>query len=285
MLRYARLGPTTGMKALVRMLAWKEGVFEFHARLDPVKHPEAPLPLEAAMLDAVRQIDEGNRIDRRRFPLDAKPRVHRVRGRPRGQDRRGGARPRARRLQRAAHPRRDPGARSRDLRRARPAARRRRDFVRRALTADTLRADAGHPDAAARRRCLRALDRRLRPARRGARGLERARAGHRRAARRGGARVERRRAARGGVGPPGVSRRPLGPAERRRARARAARSRGAACARRPRSSRRSRRATPARRSRMRAGRWAAAPPASSTTPGRPPSWRDPRRRSTRPASR
>ncbi len=75
MLRYARLGPTTGMKALVRMLAWKEGVFEFHARLDPVKHPEAPLPLEPAMFDAVRQIDEGNRIDRRRFPLDAKPRV------------------------------------------------------------------------------------------------------------------------------------------------------------------------------------------------------------------
>jgi hypothetical protein len=75
MLRYARLGPTTGMKALVRMLAWKDGVFEFHARLDPVKHPEAPLPLEPAMFDAVRQIDEGNRIDRRRFPLDAKPRI------------------------------------------------------------------------------------------------------------------------------------------------------------------------------------------------------------------
>jgi hypothetical protein len=75
MLRYARLGPATGMKALVRMLAWKEGVFEFHARLDPVPHPEAPLPLEAALLDAVRQIDEGGRIDRRRFPLDARPRV------------------------------------------------------------------------------------------------------------------------------------------------------------------------------------------------------------------
>jgi Tfp pilus assembly protein PilZ len=75
MLRYARLGPTTGMKALVRMLAWKEGAFEFHARLDPIAHPEAPLPLEAAMLDAVRQIDEGGRIDRRRFPADAKPRV------------------------------------------------------------------------------------------------------------------------------------------------------------------------------------------------------------------
>ncbi len=75
MLRFARLGPSTGMKALVRMLAWKEGSFEFHTRLDPVPHPEAPLPLEAALLDAVRQIDEARRIDCRRFPMDAKPRV------------------------------------------------------------------------------------------------------------------------------------------------------------------------------------------------------------------
>jgi Tfp pilus assembly protein PilZ len=75
MLRYARLGAATGMKALVRILAWKEGAFEFHTRLDPVPHGEAPLPLEAALLDAVRQIDEARRLDRRRFPLDAKLRV------------------------------------------------------------------------------------------------------------------------------------------------------------------------------------------------------------------
>jgi Tfp pilus assembly protein PilZ len=75
MLRYARLGAVTGMKALVRMLSWREGNFEFHTRLDPVPHPEAPLPLEAALLDAVRMIDEGRRIDLRRFPLEAKPRV------------------------------------------------------------------------------------------------------------------------------------------------------------------------------------------------------------------
>lgn len=75
MLRFAQQGPTTGMKALVRMLVWSEGSFEFHTRLDPVSHPEAPLPLEAALLDAVRQIDEARRIDSRRFPLEAKPRV------------------------------------------------------------------------------------------------------------------------------------------------------------------------------------------------------------------
>jgi len=80
MLRYARLGPATGMKALVRMLTWQDGLFEFHARLDPIQHPEAPLPLEAAMLDAVRQIDESNRIDKRRFPLAAKVRVREAAG-------------------------------------------------------------------------------------------------------------------------------------------------------------------------------------------------------------
>jgi Tfp pilus assembly protein PilZ len=74
MLRYARLGAATGMKALVRILAWKQGGFEFHTRLDPIPHGEAPLPLEAALLDAVRQIDEARRFDRR-FPLAARPRV------------------------------------------------------------------------------------------------------------------------------------------------------------------------------------------------------------------
>jgi hypothetical protein len=75
MLRYARQGAATGMKALVRMLAWTKGSFEFHTRLDPVPHPEAPLPFEAALLDAVRQIDEARRVDLRRFPMGAKLRV------------------------------------------------------------------------------------------------------------------------------------------------------------------------------------------------------------------
>jgi Tfp pilus assembly protein PilZ len=73
-LHFARLGPCTGMKALVRMLAWREGAFEFHARLDPIKDPEPPMPLEAALLDAVRQIDETNRVDTGRFPPAARPR-------------------------------------------------------------------------------------------------------------------------------------------------------------------------------------------------------------------
>jgi Tfp pilus assembly protein PilZ len=66
LLRLARVGNQTGVKALVRMFAWREGTFEFHARLEDVEMKGAPLPLEAALLDAARQMDEGNR-----FPLRA----------------------------------------------------------------------------------------------------------------------------------------------------------------------------------------------------------------------
>ncbi len=75
LLRYVRLGTTSGMKALVRLLAWTEGSFEFHARLDPVDQPEPPLPLEAALLDAVRRMDEFGRTDLSHFPADAQPGV------------------------------------------------------------------------------------------------------------------------------------------------------------------------------------------------------------------
>jgi Tfp pilus assembly protein PilZ len=72
LMRFARLGSATGLKALVRMLSWQDGTFEFHARLDEVDTPEPPFPLEAAVLEAVRQIDEGARVDGARFPLHAR---------------------------------------------------------------------------------------------------------------------------------------------------------------------------------------------------------------------
>ncbi len=75
LLRYAHFGSATGMKALTRMLAWRQGGFEFHARLEPAAIHEAPLPLEAAVLEAVRQLDEVQRIDTRRFPPDARLRL------------------------------------------------------------------------------------------------------------------------------------------------------------------------------------------------------------------
>jgi hypothetical protein len=75
LLRYARLGSAAGMKALTRLLAWRQGGFEFHARLEPLEVPEPPLPLEAAVLEAVRQLDEVQRIDARRFPPAARLRL------------------------------------------------------------------------------------------------------------------------------------------------------------------------------------------------------------------
>jgi hypothetical protein len=72
LLRYARLGTATGMKALVRLLSWQDGTFEFFARLEPADEMEAPLPLEAAIFEAVREIDEANRVDRSRLPSDSR---------------------------------------------------------------------------------------------------------------------------------------------------------------------------------------------------------------------
>jgi Tfp pilus assembly protein PilZ len=75
MLRFVRAGAATGMKALVRLVGWRDGHFEFHARLDPVEDPEAPLPLEGALLDAVLMHDEAVRPDRRPPAPGAIPRL------------------------------------------------------------------------------------------------------------------------------------------------------------------------------------------------------------------
>ena len=74
-LRFVRLGRATGLKALVRLLAWSEGRFELHASLDSVEEREEPMPLQAMLFDAARLIDEGGRIDHSRLPAAAKPRI------------------------------------------------------------------------------------------------------------------------------------------------------------------------------------------------------------------
>jgi hypothetical protein len=72
LMQTVRLGSVTGMKALVRMLSWREGIFEFHTSVEDPGTGEAPFPLEAAVFDAVRQIDEGERVDTSAFPLQAR---------------------------------------------------------------------------------------------------------------------------------------------------------------------------------------------------------------------
>lgn len=75
LIRYAQLGPVNGLKALARILLWTEGSFEFHARLEPVESPGEPLPFDAAMLDAIYQVDELHRFDADAFPPEANLRL------------------------------------------------------------------------------------------------------------------------------------------------------------------------------------------------------------------
>jgi hypothetical protein len=63
-----RVGRVTGPKALLRILRWSEGRYEFHARIDNQIVRDPPVHLEAAVLDAVRAIDEANRDRNNRFP-------------------------------------------------------------------------------------------------------------------------------------------------------------------------------------------------------------------------
>lgn len=72
LLRTVRVGAVTGMKALIRMLRWQDGTFEFHTSLEELGTGEAPFPLEAAVFDAVRQIDEGESVNASAFPLQAR---------------------------------------------------------------------------------------------------------------------------------------------------------------------------------------------------------------------
>jgi Tfp pilus assembly protein PilZ len=77
-LRYCRLGALTGTKALARLLSWEGGHFEFQSEVDPLPEEPAPLPLEGALLEATRQLDEMRRVEpgtldpSARLRLDAK---------------------------------------------------------------------------------------------------------------------------------------------------------------------------------------------------------------------
>lgn len=73
-LRYALLGPLRGVKALARVLKWNEGTFAFTRSVDAITDEGKPLPLQNALLEAARQVDEAARVApldmRRRFEVD-----------------------------------------------------------------------------------------------------------------------------------------------------------------------------------------------------------------------
>jgi Tfp pilus assembly protein PilZ len=72
MLCYVQLGTISGLKALTRLLGWEDGSFEFHARLEPMATEESPKRLDAALLQATRDLDELHTLDLSLFPPDAK---------------------------------------------------------------------------------------------------------------------------------------------------------------------------------------------------------------------
>jgi hypothetical protein len=60
---HCRLGALTGTKALARLLSWESGHFEFHAEVDARPDEGSPIPIEGALLEAARQLDEMRRVD------------------------------------------------------------------------------------------------------------------------------------------------------------------------------------------------------------------------------
>lgn len=62
MLLFAQVGSVSGVKALARILSWRDGFFEFRAHVDPLEGAKPGMSMEAAILDAVRVLDEGNRL-------------------------------------------------------------------------------------------------------------------------------------------------------------------------------------------------------------------------------
>lgn len=76
LMKAAQMGAAIGVKALVRMAAWEDGTFEFHPNLD-LEDEDQPidLPIEAALLEAARLVDE-SRIHRAAgLPPDAGLRI------------------------------------------------------------------------------------------------------------------------------------------------------------------------------------------------------------------
>ena len=69
-IRYALLGPLRGSKAIARMLQWGTGTFSFFKHIDAITDEPQPIPLQNALLEAARQVDEAARSG----PLDMKAR-------------------------------------------------------------------------------------------------------------------------------------------------------------------------------------------------------------------
>jgi Tfp pilus assembly protein PilZ len=78
-LTVAQVGSVLGVKALARIFAWREGFFEFRGQVDAGLPCGDPLPMEGAILEALRLLDEANRASGPDLPAGARLKVHRDR--------------------------------------------------------------------------------------------------------------------------------------------------------------------------------------------------------------
>ena len=72
MLCVAQVGSVMGVKALARILSWRDGFFEFRAHVDPLGDAQTQVPMEGAILDALRLLDESNRLSSPQLPSSAR---------------------------------------------------------------------------------------------------------------------------------------------------------------------------------------------------------------------
>jgi hypothetical protein len=72
LLALAHVGSVKGVKALARILSWRDGFFEFRAHVDPLAEAGTPMSMEGAILDALRVLDESNRLSGPQLPASAK---------------------------------------------------------------------------------------------------------------------------------------------------------------------------------------------------------------------
>jgi Tfp pilus assembly protein PilZ len=79
LLAIAQVGSVKGVKALARILSWRDGFFEFRAHVDPLAESATPMSMEGAILDALRVLDESNRLSGPQLPASARLEVVRDR--------------------------------------------------------------------------------------------------------------------------------------------------------------------------------------------------------------
>ncbi len=79
MLALAQVGSVNGVKALARILSWRDGFFEFRAHVDPLPDSAPPSSMEGAILEALRVLDESNRVSSPQLPAGARLEVVRDR--------------------------------------------------------------------------------------------------------------------------------------------------------------------------------------------------------------